>query len=247
MKSKSRLFREEFVRIARQCASSPEDIRTYTGRAWGFLQFLQEANIQIKQIASIKTRHIETYFRHRYRSGVSSKHLKEELETLKKILTRAGHPKLITDNNNRLSHFALNIAGLRPVVICPYCNNKALLAKGSQIHLGSNHFEENKYYWICYTCEAWVGCHKNSGRPMGTPAKSGLRELRKKAHLKFDYFRKKGNMSRNKAYLWLSRKLNISICECHIGYFDEATCIRTLEVFDVLKDSNASQYPTDSF
>ncbi|WP_369797285.1 zinc-finger-containing protein [Enterobacter sp. BIDMC 29] len=72
------------------------------------------------------------------------------------------------------------------MVICSYCNNNALLAKGSQIYFKPNYFKDNKYYWICRACEAWVGCHKNSGRPMGTPAKCNLRELRKKAHLKFD-------------------------------------------------------------
>lgn len=247
MKSKSRLFREEFVRVARKCASSPEDIRTYTGRAWGFLLFLQAADIQIKQIASIKTRHIETYFRHRYRSGVSSKQLREESETLRKMFTHAGRSKLMAENNDRLNNAALNIADLRPVVICPYCNNNALLAKGSQIYLKSDYFKDNKYYWICHVCEAWTGCHKNSGRPLGTPAKSNLRELRKKVHLKFDHYWKKEKMSRNEAYLWLCRKLKCSICECHIGYFDEAMCTRALEMFDTLKISNNSQHHAESF
>ena len=154
MKSKARRFREKFVRSARKCASSPEDIKVYTGRAWGFLQFLAAANIQIKLIASIKTWHIEAYFLHRYRSGVSSKQLREELETLGRILVYARHSELITESNARLSYSALNIADLRPVVICPYCSNNALLAKGSHIQFKSGYFKSNNYYWICHTCEA---------------------------------------------------------------------------------------------
>ena len=82
---------------------------------------------------------------------------------------------------------------------------------------------------------------------MGTPAKSNLRELRKKAHLKFDCFWKKENMSRDEAYLWLCQKLKCSICECHIGYFNETMCIRALEILDVFIGSNNSHYPEDSF
>jgi hypothetical protein len=82
---------------------------------------------------------------------------------------------------------------------------------------------------------------------MGTPAKSNLRELRKKAHLKFDYIRKKENTSRNQACLWLCQKLNCSICECHIGYFDETMCIRVLEILDGFIGGNNSHYPEDSF
>ncbi|WP_404317482.1 zinc-finger-containing protein [Klebsiella oxytoca] len=247
MKSKLRRFREEFVRIARSCAFSPEDIRVYTGRAWGFLLFLPAANIQIKKISNIKNRHIEIYFCHRYRSGVTSKKLRDELETLRQIFIRAGRPGLVSERNDRLSYSALNIADIRPVVVCPYCNNSALLAKGSQIHFKSYYFKDNKYYWICQACEAWVGCHKNSGRPMGIPAKSDLRKMRKKVHLKYEYYLNKEKMSRNEAYLWFCRKLNCNICECHIGYFDEAMCIRALGIFNSLESVSNDYYPADSF
>ncbi|HBM3184895.1 TPA: hypothetical protein LVM22_001160 [Klebsiella oxytoca] len=247
MKSKLRLFREKFVRFARKCASSPEDIRVYTGRAWGFLLFLPAANIQIKKISNIKTRHIEMYFCHRYRSGVSSKQLRDELETLRKIFIRAGRPGLVSERNDRLSYSALSIADIRPVVICPYCNISALLAKGSEICFKSYCFIDNKYYWICHACEAWVGCHKNSGRPMGIPAKSELRKMRKKVHLRFECYLNKEKISLNEGYFWLSSKLNCNICECHVGYFDEAMCIRALGIFDSLESGSNAPYPADSF
>ncbi|MCN8694899.1 zinc-finger-containing protein [Escherichia coli] len=45
--------------------------------------------------------------------------------------------------------------------------------------------------------------------------------LRTKVRKLFDNYQQRTNISRNGANIWLSRKLNCHIQECHIGYFNE--------------------------
>lgn len=246
MKSKYKKLKDELIKIAKACAPTPEDILVYMGRARRFASFLKESNIQIKSINSIKLRHIELYFQQRYRTGVRSKILREELDTIKHILTDCGKRNMM--KNERLTYAALNIADVRPIVICTYCGNKAQLRKGALMPFSSTPTTENKYYWICSPCNEWVGCHKNSGRPLGTPAKENLRILRAQVRKLFDSYQQKTNISRNEANRWLSRKLNCRIHECHIGYFNESMCNRASEILITEINKFAKNtYPPDSF
>lgn len=152
MKSKYKKLKDELIKIAKACAPTPEDILVYMGRARRFASFLKESNIQIKSINSIKLRHIELYFQQRYRTGVRSKILREELDTIKHILTDCGKRNMM--KNERLTYAALNIADVRPIVICTYCGNKAQLRKGALMPFSTTPTTENKYYWICSPCNA---------------------------------------------------------------------------------------------
>lgn len=243
MKSKYKKLKDELLRIAKACAPTPEDMLVYTGRARRLASFLKDANIQISSANSIKLRHIECYFQQRYRTGVSSKILREELDTIKHVLTHCGKRNIV--KNERLTYTSLNIADVRPIIICPYCGNKTNLIKGALMPFSISAATENKYYWICPPCNAWVGCHKNSGRPLGTPAKENLRILRTKVRKLFDNYQQRTNISRNGANIWLSRKLNCHIHECHIGYFDEDMCNRASEI--IITEINKNTYPPDSF
>ena len=82
----------------------------------------------------------------------------------------------------------------------------------------------------CNTCGAYVGCHKGTQVPMGRMANFELRKLRDKAHKIFDPIWKDGKMSRKEAYRWLMAKLGVTISNCHIAEFDDALCLRVIEV-----------------
>lgn len=86
--------------------------------------------------------------------------------------------------------------------------------------------------WICNnypTCDAYVGCHKDSTTPLGRMANSELRHWKKAAHGKFDPIWKTRRMNRSQAYSWLAKVLQIEPAKCHIGMFDIETCKRVIE------------------
>lgn len=110
-------------------------------------------------------------------------------------------------------------------VICPYCNKQTEFVDSKLIY--------GKSYgmiYLCRKCDAYVGTHKNSKKPLGTPANFELRELRKITHLEFDKIWQEKYMSRRKAYLWLANKLGLPLEQTHIGMFNINKCNRVLEV-----------------
>ncbi|HMA68774.1 MAG TPA: zinc-finger-containing protein [Candidatus Mcinerneyibacterium sp.] len=96
----------------------------------------------------------------------------------------------------------------------------------------------------CTKCDSYVGSHKPDymyNQPLGRLANKIERELKKEAHSLFDPLWKTGKIdtlmpdiiktnSRKKAYIWLSKKLNISLDSCHIGHFTENTLREVIEI-----------------
>jgi hypothetical protein len=114
-------------------------------------------------------------------------------------------------------------------VRCPYCGELAARVTGREIY---PHLEKlyRKRYWVCYTCDAYVGCHPN-GTPLGCLANANLRRVRRATHSMFDSLWQQGKLTRDQAYAWLSKSLGLPISECHIGMFDEKTCQKVQELF----------------
>lgn len=107
--------------------------------------------------------------------------------------------------------------------ICPYCNKLSELVKGDVVY---SHRPDlyNKSFYICHSCDAYVGCHPNSTRPLGRLANKRLRALKSVAHVSFDPFWKEHLMHRREAYAKLAQEMNIPIESCHIGMFNEEQC-----------------------
>lgn len=81
--------------------------------------------------------------------------------------------------------------------------------------------------WLCKPCNAYVGCHNNSKKPLGTLADAELREWRKKVHQKIDPIWKSGRMTRKNMYKMLNRLVNK---EFHVGQCDIEMCKKILDV-----------------
>jgi len=107
-------------------------------------------------------------------------------------------------------------------VICPHCDTKAKLVKGTKIypHRADLH---NKNYWLC-ECGAYVGCHPDSKQALGTPANIQLRQMRSYCHRIFDPLWRNTDMSRADAYKSLAAGLCLERHKCHIGMFTEEQC-----------------------
>lgn len=112
-------------------------------------------------------------------------------------------------------------------MICPYCNNEVELVSGDAIypHRPDLH---HKRFWLCRPCDAYVGCHEDTERPLGRLANSELRQAKQDAHVAFDALWKRtspaGSFDRNGAYQWLADQLGIPRADCHIGMMDVDRC-----------------------
>ena len=107
-------------------------------------------------------------------------------------------------------------------VTCPYCNVPALLVDSAVVFPASRGL-----IYLCFNwpeCDARVGCHGVSHKPLGTPARKLLRGLRIKTHAVLDPFWKEGHLSRCGVYNKLAKAMGIPFSKCHIGLFNEEQC-----------------------
>lgn len=103
-------------------------------------------------------------------------------------------------------------------VICPYCGKPAKWMSNEAVY-GRRYGRS----WMCYycrDCDAYVGCHNNTRKPLGTPANRELRKLRITAHSLFDPIWREGKMSRKYAYRYLEENTGVR----HIGESNEREC-----------------------
>jgi len=107
---------------------------------------------------------------------------------------------------------------------CPFCGGKVEWVENKQIY-GKN-YGKSYMIWLCKPCDAYVGCHNNTEKPLGTLANKETREARKKAHAVFDPLWVSGRMSRKKAYRFLSDSFGKNV---HIAQSNVATCFEIIE------------------
>lgn len=126
------------------------------------------------------------------------------------------------------------------VVKCPYCDSEANLVDSKVIY--------GRSYGMVYLCsqyplcDAYVGVHRGTDRPLGRMANAELREWKKKAHALFDPLWKSKRLSRGKCYLFLQDMMELTGDEAHIGMFDIDKCKKLVgimekrELDDVIKE-----------
>lgn len=109
---------------------------------------------------------------------------------------------------------------------CPYCTGRCELVSGSVLYTGRG---RGRMYWACLPCKAWVGCHPGTHRPLGKPARKGLRDLRRTVHERYlDRLWKEGHMTRKQAYRWLAAQMETE--EVHVGEFEENECYKAIRI-----------------
>lgn len=128
-------------------------------------------------------------------------------------------------------------------LICPYCGGEAPLDHSTKVYQGRDY----GLMYICENypqCDAYVGVHQESGKPLGRLANKELRLWRGKAHSAFDELwkrklakrrKERGNSypkyrARGSGYKWLREQLGIEAQDCHIGMFDVDMCKRVIQV-----------------
>lgn len=109
--------------------------------------------------------------------------------------------------------------------VCPYCKGKSEYVS-SEVVYGIDY----GMLYLCRKCDAYVGVHSGTNRAKGRLANKELRALKIDAHKYFDKIWRDKHMSRNEAYLWLSKQLKIPHEYTHIGMFNPNTCLVVISV-----------------
>lgn len=124
---------------------------------------------------------------------------------------------------------------------CPYCGGGVTLRDSAVVYRRSY-----GPMWICDrypACDAYVGCHKGTEKPLGRLANKELRDAKMAAHSAFDPMWKTPSISRTPkqmrsiAYRWLAEQLGLDAKKCHIGLFDAETCRRVVEACEKYKEA----------
>ena len=110
-------------------------------------------------------------------------------------------------------------------IICPYCGQPAEWVENKEIY-GKN-YGKSYMMWLCRKDDAYVGCHQNTKKPLGTIANYELRQWRKQSHASFDPFWKVWGMKRDEAYQMLKTKFGK---EVHIGESDIEMCKKIIKL-----------------
>lgn len=122
-------------------------------------------------------------------------------------------------------------------VECDYCGVPAEFVTGAEVYLRRPDLHDKRFY-KCRACDAWVGCHPGTSKPLGRLADFELRRAKQETHALFDtLWRAKmktagltKGQARGKAYAWLAAALGIERKLCHIGMFDVETCRRAADL-----------------
>ena len=112
---------------------------------------------------------------------------------------------------------------------CNYCGGETQIVKGAKLYPYHPDIGEKLFYY-CACQPAWVGCHKNTDKPMGTLANSELRNLRREVHRQMDKIWQNGKMTRSQCYARMSKMLNVS--HFHIGQCSVEQCYSALKTLE---------------
>ncbi len=125
-------------------------------------------------------------------------------------------------------------------IICLYCGKRAELVNGATVY---PHIEilHAKMFYLCSPCDAYVGCHPGTNKPLGVLANAETRKARSEAHKYFDALWRNVAIGRRAEYRrmtyeWLAEKLGINRPDCHIAHFDIAMCARVVSICKVQKE-----------
>jgi len=120
---------------------------------------------------------------------------------------------------------------------CPYCNKPAEWVANKEVY-GKN-YGKSYMIWLCKPCDAYVGCHNNTNKPLGTIANRELRQWRRTAKEEWINSKLDGNWKnkklRSKGYQWLG---DLFGKEFHFGESTIEDCKKVLEylaIEDALK------------
>ncbi len=116
--------------------------------------------------------------------------------------------------------------------ICRYCGGIVRLVPAESVY-GDSAMRlglKGEKLYQCQNCNARVGCHKGTVRPLGDLANEVLRLKRIETHQVFDAYWTERGMSRTQAYRWLAKKMHLPERKAHIGGFEMHQCQKLIDL-----------------
>lgn len=131
---------------------------------------------------------------------------------------------------------------MRVSEICRYCGGVIRRVPAEKVYQAATERLKQQRQWIyqCQNCNARVGCHRDSKRPLGNVANEVLRLKRVEAHRVFDALWKSGRMTRTGAYRWLAGELHLRPDRAHIGGFEMDQCQKVIELCGKMENEEAA-------
>lgn len=117
--------------------------------------------------------------------------------------------------------------------ICRYCGGTVRLVPANMVYgaAAAKRLKlEKEMFYQCQNCNARVGCHRGSKRPLGNLANEVLRLKRMETYQVYDAFWKSKGMTRTQAYKWLAERMQIPEQQAHIGSFEMDQCQRVIDL-----------------
>lgn len=111
---------------------------------------------------------------------------------------------------------------------CQYCGREAIKVNGLDIYPHRPDLGKLSFYQ-CKHCDAYVGTHNGTNKPLGTLANKNLRMARGLAHKSFDPLWKYGKLRRKDAYIGLSKFMGINVNVTHIALFNLEQCYEVVK------------------
>lgn len=130
------------------------------------------------------------------------------------------------------------------VLRCPYCGKGTHKMPASMIY-GRGY---SGYLFVCDNfprCDSYVGCHRDTGKPLGTLANRELRKYRQQAHKVFDRMWQMGTVNRDDAYGWMCRLLGVTMEEAHISMLNIEQCQKIIDALSNKPKTATSQEKPD--
>lgn len=118
----------------------------------------------------------------------------------------------------------------KQIECCSICGGPVSFVTNSVVY-GAD-VGDDPHIYLCddEKCCAYVGVHPGTDQPLGTMADEATRRARQVAHAAFDQVWKSGKMRRRDAYEWLTRKMEMTMDECHIGKFTVEQCQKVVNI-----------------
>lgn len=111
-------------------------------------------------------------------------------------------------------------------VYCCFCKTRVIakVAWGKDVHPFNKKLKKLKF-WKCPTCYNHVGCHKETGEPLGSIAFKELRIARRDIHLLLDPLWQSGQFTRELLYSKISTELGYRYHTGEIDSIEEARMV----------------------
>lgn len=108
-------------------------------------------------------------------------------------------------------------------IYCCKCESevKAKMTDGAEIYPHRKDLYK-LLFWKCDRCGNYVGCHKNTDKPLGVIPSEELRKIRIKIHSIIDPIWKKGIKTRKEVYNILKNKIGYEYHTANIKNLEEA-------------------------